>query len=100
MEKTEIVNLIIKIIMASFAAVGLLEYLKNFIKTDKTWIYSLIMPFLAVGSFFAIEFLPESVIGGVITIGCVQLDYQLIIQGFKKLLNKSIKKNIDNGVEE
>lgn len=92
MNNAELGNLIIKILVASFAAVGLMEWIKNFIKTDKKWIYSIIMPFLAVGCFLACEYLPIGVIGGILTVGCVQLDYQVIIQGFQKVLEKTLNK--------
>lgn len=90
-------ELIQKVLVASFAAVGIVEYIKNFLKTEKTWIYSVIMPFAAVGCFFAIEKLPFSVVGGILTVGTVQLNYQIIIQGFKKIIeNVSDKIEIIN----
>lgn len=92
MDNTEMGTLILKVIIASFSTVGLMEYLKNFLKTEKTWIYSLLMPVFGIGCFLACEYLPIGVIGGLLTIGCVQLDYQVIIQGFKKVINKSINK--------
>lgn len=92
METSEITNLILKIILSSFGAVGLMEYLKNFLKTTKNWIYSILMPFFAIGCYLACEYLPIGIIGGILTVGCVQLDYQVIIQGFKKIINKSLNK--------
>ena len=92
MDKAEMGTLILKVIIASFSTVGIMEYVKNFIKTSKTWIYSIIMPFIAVGCFLACEYLPIGIIGGILTVGCVQLDYQVIVQGFKKVINKSINK--------
>ena len=89
---TEIGLLITKIMVASFATVGLMEYLKNFLKTEKTWIYSLLMPVFAIGCFLACEYLPIGIIGGILTVGCVQLDYQVIVQGFKKLINRKVDK--------
>lgn len=95
METNQIANLILKILLASFGSVGIIEYLKNFIKTEKKWIYSLIMPVISIGCYCATEYLPVGIIGGILTVGCVQLDYQVIVQGFKKIINKSINK-IDN----
>jgi len=88
----EIKIIILKVIVASFGTVGIVEYLKNFIKTEKKWIYSIIMPFVAVGSFYACEILPIPVIGSILTIGSVQLDYQIIVQGFKKTIEKYTNK--------
>lgn len=82
----EINTLIVKIVIAAFGSVGLIEYLKNFIKTEKTWIYSLIMPLIAIGCYCACQYLPIGITGGILTIGCVQLGYQVIVQGFKKII--------------
>lgn len=84
--------LLLKVIISSFATVGVLEYLKNFLKTKKTWIYSIIMPFIGVGCYLSCEYLPIWVIGCILTVGFDQLDYQIIVQGFKKILNKTIDK--------
>lgn len=89
---TDLGLMIVKIMVAAFATVGLMEYMKNFIKTEKTWIYSVIMPVIALGCFLAVEYLPIGVIGGILTVGCVQLDYQVIVQGFKKIINGKVKK--------
>lgn len=53
------------------------------------------MPPISVGCFCACEYLPIGIIGGILTVGCVQLDYQVIVQGFKKVFNKTVNK-IDN----
>lgn len=99
MQNNEIKNLILKVIIASFGSVGIMEYIKNFLKTKKTYIYSIIMPFIAVGCFLATEYLPIGIIGGIVTVGCVQLDYQVIVQGFKNIMNKSIRKIKENDNE-
>lgn len=99
MQNNEITNLILKVIIASFGSVGIMEYIKNFLKTKKTYIYSIIMPFIAVGCFLATEYLPIGIIGGIVTVGCVQLDYQVIVQGFKNIMNKSIRKIKENDNE-
>lgn len=92
MDKTQMGTLILKVIIASFSTVGIMEYLKNFIKTEKKWIYSLLMPVIAIGCFIACEYLPIAIIGGILTVGCVQLDYQVIVQGFQNAINKSVDK--------
>lgn len=92
MDNADMGNLILKVIISSFSTVGIVEYLKNFIKTEKKWIYSLIMPVIAIGCYLACEYLPIGVIGAILTVGCVQLDYQVIVQGFKKAIDKSVDK--------
>lgn len=92
MNNDEITLLVTKIVLSAFGSTGLLEYAKNFIKTEKTWIYSLLMPVFAVACYLVCEFLPAPAIGCILTVGAVQLDYQIIVQGFKKLFNKAIKK--------
>ena len=81
----------LKAMFSAIAGVGLLEWLKDLIKTEKTRIYSLLMPFVAVGCFCAIEYLPIGVFGSIVTIGIMQIDYQVIIQGFKKIGKAKIK---------
>lgn len=94
---TEFSELITKIVISAFAATGLIEFLKNIIKTQKTWIFVILMPIVAIACYCACEFLPPVVIGCILTIGMVQLCYQLIVQGFKNIItafiNKSAGKN-------
>ena len=86
----EFVEYFIKAIISALAGVGLMEWLKNFIKTEKTWIYSLIMPVIAIGCFCSIEYLPIGVFGSIMTIGIMQVDYQLLIQGIQKIVKSKI----------
>ena len=90
---------IIKAVISAFAGVGLMEWIKNFIKTEKTWIYSLIMPFIAIGCFVAIEYLPIGVFGSIMTIGIMQIDYQILIQGIKKIGKSKINSISKSEVE-
>lgn len=91
---------LLKIFISSFATVGIEEFIKNFIKTKKTWIYALLMIPLSVGSYFSIEKLPLWVIGSLLTIGCVQISYQTIVQGFKAIIEGISNKIItDRGKE-
>ncbi len=90
---------IIKAVMSALAGVGLMEWLKNFIKTEKTWIYSVIMPFIAIGCFVAIEYLPIGVFGSIMTIGIMQVDYQILIQGIKKIGKSKINTLSNTDVE-
>ena len=92
MNNEELTKLITQIVISAFGTTGLLEFIKNFIKTSKTWIYSIIMPFLSVGCFCCSYYLPFPIIGGILTIGVVQLDYQVIVQGLKKLIDSKIQK--------
>ena len=90
---------IIKALISALAGVGLMEWIKNFIKTKKTWIYSLIMPVIAIGCFLSIEYLPIGVFGSIMTIGIMQVNYQLLIQGIQKIVKSkinSIAKSEDN----
>ena len=90
---------IIKALISALAGVGLMEWIKNFIKTEKTWIYSLIMPVIAIGCFLSIEYLPIGVFGSIMTIGIMQVNYQLLIQGIQKIVKSkinSIAKSEDN----
>ena len=89
---SDVSTLILKIVVAAFASTGILEYSKNFLKTTKTWIYSLLMPIFAVGCYCACEFLPVAVVGSLLTVGTVQLNYQIIVQGFKKVINSAVSK--------
>lgn len=88
---TEFVDYFIKAVISALAGVGVMEWLKNFIKTEKTWIYSIIMPFIAVACFCSIEYLPIGVFGSIMTIGIMQIDYQLLVQGIQKIVKSKIK---------
>ena len=83
---------IVKALIAALAGVGLMEWIKNFIKTEKTWIYSFIMPVIAIGCFVSIEYLPIGVFGSIMTIGIMQINYQLLIQGIQKIVKSKIGK--------
>lgn len=96
METQEIISLVLKVIVSAFAGVGLIEWLKNFIKTEKKWIWAVLMPVVAAAAYTACELLPVAVIGSVLTIGTVQLNYQILVQGFKKVLNEKIGKIIES----
>ena len=87
---TEFAIYIIKAVISALAGVGLMEWLKNFIKTQKTWIFSLIMPAIAVGCFCSIEYLPIGVFGSIMTVGIMQINYQLLIQGIQKIVKSKI----------
>lgn len=87
----EELTFIIKAVMSALAGVGLMEWLKNFIKTQKTWVYSLLMPVVALGCFFSIEYLPSGVFGSIMTVGIMQLNYQVLIQGIQKFVKSKIK---------
>lgn len=88
----EFVEYFIKAIISALAGVGLMEWLKNFIKTEKTWIYSIIMPVIAVICFCSIEYLPIGVFGSIMTIGIMQIDYQLLVQGIQQIVKLKLKK--------
>lgn len=79
-------------VMASFATVGIIETVKNFLKTDKKWIYALIMIPFSVLCFLASIKCPPYVIGSILTIGITQLCYDTIIQTMKNIVNKISEK--------
>lgn len=76
------------VVISAFACVGLIEVVKNFLKTEKKWIFSLIMIPLSVVCYFACVKLPSWVIGGILTIGVTQLCYQTIVQTFQAVVKK------------
>lgn len=91
---------IFNVVIASFGCVGLIEVLKNFIKTEKKWIFSLIMIPLSVGCYALTLYDKAWAIGGVLTIGMTQLCYQTIVQTFQMVIKKvvstgSTTKNIE-----
>lgn len=82
----EIENLLQNVVVAAFATVGLIEFLKNFIKVEKKWIYALLMiPVSALCFFFCITE-KEWGIGAMLTIGMTQLCYQTIVQTFQAVV--------------
>ena len=87
---------LLKVFTAAFATVGIEEFIKNFLKTKKTWVYALLMIPLSIGSYFSVEVLPMWVIGGLLTIGCVQISYQTIVQGFKTII-ENLARRIGSG---
>lgn len=92
MEMQDVISLILKVIVSSLGAVGLIEWLKNFIKTEKKIIWAILMPIVAAATYIACELLPIAVIGSILTTGSVQLNYQILVQGFKKVFNDKLKK--------
>lgn len=80
-------ELMTQVVIAAIATVGLIEVIKNFLKTEKKWIFSLIMLPLSVGTYFAMVKLPVWVIGGILTIGVTQECYQVIVQSIQNLVN-------------
>lgn len=82
----EIKNLFVAVIIASLATVGIVEVLKNFLKTEKKWVYSVIAVPLAVILYWVRYALPVWVIGAVLTVGATQLCYQTLVQTFHSLV--------------
>lgn len=77
-----------EIIMAAFAAVGLEEWLKNFLPKNRKLGAAIMLP-LAAGCFFAARHLPTAAIGSALTVGSVQLCYETLIQGFRALVERA-----------
>lgn len=82
----EIDVLLQNVTIAAFACVGLIETLKSFFKTEKKWIYAVVMIPLSVGCYFAVLYLPPWVIGGMLTVAACQIGYQTIVQTFHALV--------------
>lgn len=93
-------NLIKEVLIASFACVGLMETIKNFLKLEKKWIYSLIMIPLAVCCYLACLYLPEWVIGSLFTISITQLCYQGIKNTYEILVKNFAYKATGSVVEK
>lgn len=74
------------VVIAASACVGLIETLKSFVKTEKKWVYAVVMIPLAVGCYFAVLYLPPWVIGGALTIALCQIGYQTIVQTFRAVV--------------
>lgn len=82
----------IQVIVAALATVGIEEFFKNFFKPkNKKW-YAILMLPLSVFCFCAASLLPLYIIGSLLTIGCVQLCYQTLVQGFKIILENAFER--------
>lgn len=81
-------NLMYMVAVASFATVGLIEVVKNFFRTERKWVYALVMVPLAVLCFWMQAVLPSWAIGAVLTVGATQLCYQTIVQTFQSLIRR------------
>ena len=90
-------DLLVKVVVAGFASVGIEEWLKNFRpeKAGKWW--ALVMLPLSVGCFVAVHMLPLPVIGSLLTVGTVQIAYETLIQGFRAVIERVSGKVRDDG---
>lgn len=87
----------IQVVVASLATVGIEEFIKNFFKPkNKKWYAVLMLP-LSVFCFCAASLMPLCVIGSLLTVGCVQLCYQTLVQGFSVMLEHAFAKMKDCG---
>ncbi len=87
------------VVIAALATVGLLEFLKNFFKPkNKVWYAVLMLP-VSILCYCCTDLLPEAVIGSILTIGCVQLGYQTLVQGFQTFITNITGKK-DTPAEE
>ena len=91
---------LLKVFVATFATVGFEEFIKNFLKTERTWIYAILMFPLSVASFLSVDRLPLWIIGSILTVGCVQICYQTVVQGFKAVIEGLLDRIKNKGVEE
>lgn len=81
----DVTMLMQSVMLAAFTTVGLIETIKSFLKTEKKWIYAVIMIPLSVGCYAAVLYLPPWVIGGLLTVAAAQLSYQTIVQTFQAI---------------
>lgn len=88
----EVSGMVTNVMLAAFATVGVIEVVKNFLTTEKKWMYSLIMIPLSLACYAAAEFLPTWVIGGILTIGVTQECYQIIIQSVTSIVKGMAQK--------
>ncbi len=86
------IQFLLRVLAAAFATVGVVEWLKNFFEPKKKQCYALVMLPLAIGCYMAVELLPMWVIGGLLTVGCVQLCYQTLVQGFTAIVASATEK--------
>lgn len=103
-------ELLKNVVIASFATVGLIEFLKNFIKVEKKWIYALLMLPISALCFFCCIAGKDWGIGAVLTVGMTQLCYQTIVQtmqgvvkriaGDKVVSTGSTTENNNSNIEE
>ena len=95
---TEITGeLLLKVVVAGFAAVGIEEWLKNFRPKSASKWWALVMLPLSVGCFCAVDLLPLPVIGSLLTVGTVQIAYETLIQGFRAVIERVSGKVKDDG---
>ena len=78
-------ELFIQVLIAAVAVVGVMEFIKNFIPV-KPVLYAVFTLALSTFAFFAIVYLPVWVIGSLLTLGCVQMGYEIFIQGVREIL--------------
>lgn len=98
MNEFVISDLMQNVFIAALAAVGIMETLKNFIKTEKTWIYSVIMIPVSIGCYLACLLLPKAVIGCILAVGVTQDCYTILVQTFQALVKAFRKKaGIEDG---
>lgn len=90
-------DLLVKVVVAGFAAVGIEEWLKNFRPEKKSKWWALIMLPISVGCFVAVHMLPLPVIGSLLTVGTVQIAYETLIQGFRAVIDRVSGKVRDDG---
>ena len=99
----EIDVLLQNVTIAAFACVGLIETLKSFFKTEKKWLYAVIMIPLAVGCYASVLYLPAWVIGSALTVAACQIGYQTIVQTFHalvKMIGNKAAGVADEGVKD
>ena len=90
-------DLLVKVVVAGFAAVGIEEWLKNFRPEKKSKWWALIMLPISVGCFVAVHMLPLPVIGLLLVVGTVQIADETLIQGLGTVIDRVSGRVRDGG---
>lgn len=85
----DIMNSLQTAILAAITAVGLVQFIKNWIpETFPKKLYTIIFAVATFGVTVASAYLPESVMNGLLTLSVGQLGYENIIQLVNKVIGK------------
>lgn len=82
-------DLLMNVATAGFAAVGIEDWLKNFMPKKCPRRQAALMLPLAAGCFCAVDLLPRAVAGSLLTVGAVQLCYETLVQGLRALVERA-----------
>ncbi|MFP3041880.1 hypothetical protein LQZ19_08665 [Treponema primitia] len=82
-------QLIKELAIIAFTAIGIIELLKNYIKPkDPKKVWPIVAIPLTLALTAAYYLLPQFITIGLLSVSIVQIGYDIILQGFKKLITK------------